>query len=141
MPDQRGAAGHPSAHQRAHARLEHLEFERLGEVIIGARIEAGHQVLDAVQGRENEHRHGGLAQPEALEHLEPRALGQPDVEDEQVEIVGLKRCLGLLAVLHLIDRIPGLAQRPDHGFGHARMIFGNQYVHSFLLWLSLAKPT
>src|ERR1043165_211995 len=82
-----------AARERANARRELRELERLSQEIIGARIEPTHAVLHVVERREDEHRRRGRAPAKGLEDLESRLAGQAQVEDEQVELGGLERAL------------------------------------------------
>jgi len=52
-----------AAQQRAHAGKHLLQMERLGDIIVGAGIEALHLVAPAVAGGEHEHRHGAPGTP------------------------------------------------------------------------------
>ena len=76
-----------AADQRAHARLQLGELERLGEVVVGAEVQARDPVLDRIAHGEDQHRHAGAARAQALQHLEAVHLGQSQVEQHQVELV------------------------------------------------------
>ena len=80
-----GLTAGAAACERAHARFQLLQRERLGQIVVGAQVEPAHAVLDAVLRGENQH--GQLAAPaaQALQHLESAHLRQADVQDEQVE--------------------------------------------------------
>src|SRR5213078_2402678 len=70
--------------QRADARQELLERERLRHVVVGAAVEAGHLVRHAVPRRQHEHRRDDAAVAEAGEDAEAVALGQHEVEHDEV---------------------------------------------------------
>ena len=73
-----------AAQQRAQARLELLQRERLDEVVVGARVEAGDPVVDRVAGGEHEHRRVVARLAQAHADLEPVELGHRDVEHHRV---------------------------------------------------------
>jgi hypothetical protein len=89
-----------AAAAQPHPGQDLLERERLGDVVVGAALQAGHGVADAVAGGEDDHRDvdPGLAEPP--EHGEPVHLGQSDVEDEQVELAAAGVVVGGLPVGH-----------------------------------------
>ncbi|MDR9158743.1 hypothetical protein FEP45_03792 [Burkholderia multivorans] len=107
--DGRAAAG-AAPRQRAHARLELVQRERLGHVVVGAEIEPFHALVDAVGGGQDQDREIGIARAQALQHVEPGHFGQAEIEDQQVESLHRQRGIGLDAALHVVDRIARLAE-------------------------------
>ena len=92
------AARRPPPHQGPHPGQELLEPERLGQVVVRARIEAADDVFDRVAG--GEHQDGSVA-PLATElrrHLESVLLGQHDVEQDDVVLVDVGQHGGFVAV-------------------------------------------
>ena len=82
LDDLGGGAAVGAAQHRLHPRDELGGRERLGEVVVGAELEAEHAVDLAVAGGEEDHRdRRRLAEPAA--HLEPVDVGQADVEHDQ----------------------------------------------------------
>ena len=73
------------ARQRAQPRQQLLEGERLDEVVVGAGVEAGDAVVDAIAGGEHEDRGLRATGPELAAHGEAVQLGQEQVEDDDVE--------------------------------------------------------
>ncbi len=72
------------AHQRAQARDELVERERLGHVVVAAGLEAGQPVDQRVAGGEEEHRRLHPLGPERLAGVAPVAVGEADVDHEDV---------------------------------------------------------
>jgi hypothetical protein len=116
----------------AHARDQLARRERLGDVVVGAELEADDAVdLVAARGQEDDRHLARLANP--LEDLEAARIGQADVEDDQrrgrladplqrflagrapgrLEAVGAQRVLQRVgdAGLVLDDEDPGLHRR------------------------------
>ena len=69
---------------RAHAREQLGEPERLGDVVVGAGVEAADRVHLAVLRGQEDDRHGRAALADALADLQAVDARQPDVEDQQV---------------------------------------------------------
>ena len=71
----------------ADARLQEHRVERLGQVVVGAELDAAHHAVDVVERRDHDHRN--VAQPgivlEAAQHREAVHLGHHDVEQDQVD--------------------------------------------------------
>ena len=73
-----------AADQRAHARLELGQVERLGHVVVGAEVEALDPLLERVARGEDQHRHARAPVAQAPQHRQAVELGQRDVEHHQV---------------------------------------------------------
>ena len=72
---QRAVAGAGSPQQRAHARAELLDRERLHQVVVRARVEPFDPVVDRVARGDDEDRHGVLAAAQRPAHLDAADLG------------------------------------------------------------------
>src|SRR6185312_236635 len=83
----------------ADARLQFLDLEGLGEVVVSARIEAAHAPVEAGIGGEHDHRHRISATAQVLQHVEPTASRKRKIEDDQRMLAESKRMLGILAVM------------------------------------------
>src|SRR4030095_13608308 len=107
----RDALARPPAQQRAHPREELVEGEWLGEVVVGAEIEAGHLIGEPVARGEQQHRHLDLLLSSGLEDAQAIELGQPDVEDDEVGAGPLDQAFeGGGAVAHHLDRVAFLLE-------------------------------
>ena len=118
-----------ASREGAHARFQFLERERLGEVIVGAEVEAAHAGFDAVLRGEDQHGQLAAAPAQALQHLEAVHPGKADVEDQQVEFEARDRAIGLGAGRDAVDRVPALAQARRETIGQNRVVFGDQNPH------------
>ena len=76
--------GPDGALARAHPRDELVEGERLHQVVVGAELEAGHDVLDL--GTRRQHEDLGRVAPasDLTEHIEAVDVRQPEVEHHEV---------------------------------------------------------
>src|SRR3954447_6890933 len=114
--DERSAAARrPAPQQRAPPGQQLLALERLDEVVVGARVEPTHAVLERVAGGEHEDRDvAAVAQP--ARHLDAVEARQAEVEHNGVGLEHrrlLERGHSVLGQLHVIALEPQRAtQRP-----------------------------
>jgi hypothetical protein len=118
-----------AAQQRPHAGFELRQVEGLGEVVVGAEIQAAHAVGQRVERGEHQHRHGGLAGPQAAQHLQAVDARQADVQDRQVVDAQRQGPVGLLTVVGDVHRVSGLHQRAAQGVGKDQVVLGKQDSH------------
>ena len=123
MADRRIAAARLTADQRAHARAEFVEIERLDKVVVGAGVEAFDAVGHRVARRHDQHRQRVAARAQRREHIETVALGQAEVEQHQVVGLRARRAERRFAVFHPVDGEAFAAQRLAHAFGDHPVIF------------------
>ena len=119
-----------AADQRAQASDQFLGLERLGEIIVGAGIEAGDLVRPAVARGQHQHRHLAPFLAPAVEHGQAVDLGQAEIEDHRVIAFGRAEIMAVLAVGGEVDGIAGAFERraqlaPEIGF-----VFDDQNAHS-----------
>ena len=118
-----------AADERAQAGDQLFGLEGLGEIIVGARIEARDLVRPAVARGEHEDGHVLAFLAPLVEHGEPVHLGQAEIEDDGViGFVGAEE-MTVLAIGGEIDRIARAFERraelpPQIGF-----VFDDQDAH------------
>ena len=105
-----GVAG-GAAQQRPDARQHLLDMERLGDVVVGAGVEALHLVAPAVARGQHQHRHGAAGAAPGFQHRDAVHLRQADVEDHRVIGLGLAEVMAFLAVEGAVDHIARVGQR------------------------------
>ena len=66
-----------AAHQRLHPRLQFAHLEGLYEIVVRAKIEAGHPIVEPVARRNDEHRRVCALPPRRLQQVEPVSAGEP----------------------------------------------------------------
>src|SRR3977135_4567499 len=86
-------------------------MKRLGDIVVGAGIEALDLVAPAVARREAWPRPGAARPPPGFEHRDAVHLGQPDVEDDGVVGLALAEEVALLAVEGAVDDIARVGER------------------------------
>ena len=99
-----------AADDSAEAGEQFLRLERLGQIIVGAGVDAGHAFRPgAARGQDQDRRrHARGAQvPDHRQSVEPR---QAEVEDDAVEVLSLAAQPGLLAVAARLRRRSRLAR-------------------------------
>ena len=91
------------AQQRADARGELVELERLHEVIVGAGVEARDAIGDRVARGQDQHGPRVAAPAHRAQHVEALLARQAEIEQQEVVHVLRERELGGAAVLHPVD--------------------------------------
>ena len=116
---ERGAA----PHQRAQARQQLGEGERLGQIVVRPDVEPVHAVVETVARREHEHRHGGALGAKAAANLHAVDAGNHQVEDHTVVLVVVKVLERGVAVAGAIDGVAVLPQPARQHGGEAGVVF------------------
>ena len=112
----RAHIGRPGpAQEGAHARGQLDDRERLHEVVVGARVEAGHAVVDAVTRREHQDRRRDALRPQPAGDGEPVHPGHRHIEDDRVR----RRCLGVREGRPTVgDSVDGVALGGERALEH-----------------------
>src|SRR5262245_32070983 len=97
-----------AAQERAPAREELGEGERLRQVVVRAGVETGHAIDNRVAGREHGRLDAGM--PESPAELDPWHAGQEPVKDDQVVVADPGELLAFLTVASDVDDKPLLSQ-------------------------------
>lgn len=129
MLDLRGGSARFAAQERPDPRGQLIEVEGLDQIVVGSRVESLHPVGDCVPGRDDEYRQSGMTRPQALQHVQPVPPGQPQVEQEQIELLGAQHLLGGIALVHPIDREAIAPQTGTNRLADHRVIFNEQQSH------------
>ena len=106
-----------AAQQRADAGQHFFHVERLGDIIVGAGIEARHLVAPAVARGEDEHRHLLAGAAPFFQHADAIEHRQAEIENHRVIGFGVAEEMAFLAVHGLVDHIARIGQgrRPAGG--------------------------
>ena len=99
-----------AAHQRADARQHLLDMEGLGDIVVGAGVDALHLVAPAVARGEDQNGHVAPLAAPGLEHADAVHARQADVEHHRVIGLGLAEIMPLLAVTRGVDGVAGIAE-------------------------------
>ena len=118
----------PPAQQAADARQQLVETERLGQIVVGAFLEAAHQVLRVVLRGEDQDRHVVARGARAAQHLDAVHLGQHQVEDHELEAArGIGQpARGGGAVARDLDRVALRREIEAQTLGQMRLVVDHQ---------------
>ena len=115
--------------ERADAGEELVELERLGEIVVGARVQSADHVLDGVAGSEHEDRSVTTFPSELVGDLESILLRQQQVEQDDVVIIGVCQHGGLLAIRGHVDDVSLFLQSVVDESGHLGVVFDDEDLH------------
>ena len=119
-----------AAQQRPHPGQQFLERERLGQVVVGAGIEAGHPLGHRVARGQHQDRQvvAGAAELTAdFEAVQPR---HHHVEHQGVRPIAGDQLERFESVLGQLDRVAVEGERPAQGFAHRAIVVDDKYAHS-----------
>ena len=117
------------AQQRAQARLQLAQGERLDEVVVGAGVEALDAIVDRVARGEHQHGRPVTGLPQAPADLEPVEPRHRDVEDDRFGGRGGQPIEGFLAVGGEVDVVPVKRERTLQCCANGRLVVDNQDLH------------
>jgi hypothetical protein len=128
-PKDRGSLGGPAPHERAQARQQLGERERLGQVVVGAGVEPRDPVGHRVARRKHEDGapSTGLAQPPA--DLEAVDVWQHQVQDDRVVRVLATQPDRVLPPPGHVHRVPLLLEGAFEQAGHLDLVLDHQDPH------------
>lgn len=122
------------AQQRANAGENLFEMKRLGDIIVGAGIEALHLVAPAVPRGQDQHRHGALVAPPRLQHRNAVHLGKPDVEHHGVVGLAVAEEVPLLPIECAVYDIACVGQGRRELAVEIGIVFNNKKAQRRLQW-------
>lgn len=93
-----------TAQQRSQAGQQLFDGERLGQIVVGARVQPGHAVADGVARSNHQDRHA-TARPNPARELEAIHALQDQVEEREVELHDVQRRQRLRAIGESFDPI------------------------------------
>ena len=105
-----------------------LEVKGLGEVVVGAGVEAAHLVLGAAEGCEHQDRNlGGLfVATESLADGEPIDVGQHQIQQDHIGSVLLGKGLALDAVIGALHIETAVLEVARHQIAHVAVVLDEQ---------------
>jgi hypothetical protein len=101
-------------------------MERLGDIIVGAGVEAVHLVAPAIARGQDQHRHHASAAAPGFQHRDAVHLRQADIEDDGVVRLALAEVMAFLAVERPVDGIAGVRQRAGELAVQVRIVFNDK---------------
>ena len=131
----RAALGRRAPHESAHSREELVEVEGLGQIVVGAGVEAEHHVTLGAARREHQdgHRQGVVPIAQRAADREAVQLRQVEVQHDAVEALGEGAAQTLLAVVGHRHRMPLELQKALQIGGQLQIVFHDEDGHDVSL--------
>ena len=113
----------------ADAREELAEVERLHEVVVRPGVQAADAVGRRVARREHEERGGSVVLPRPRDDVDPLGAGHPPVDDRDVVLVPAQLVDRVVAAVHGVHVVAGVAQPQDEDLLEAAVVLGDEDAH------------
>src|SRR5690606_18490660 len=117
----------------AYTRGKFGKIERLGDVVVGARIKTGHAVVQAVARRDNEHGDLVAVLAQLAQYVQAAAARQVQVEQQQVVRLPRERARGLVSVGQPVDRVALVGEELLQRMAQGGVIFDYEDSHVAIL--------
>jgi hypothetical protein len=122
--------GAPAPDECANPRHELRERERLDHVVVGARVETEHTILERVARRQHKDRRLDAAVPQGFQDLETVPARQREIQQNGVELLGRDAEERAFARA-LDDHVVSLAEESlAQGVGDLQLVFDDENAHS-----------
>lgn len=126
--DGRGSAGAPDERADAGKHLFHAEW--LGDVVVGAAVDALHFFVPATAGGEDQDRPAKARGAPAAEKRQSVDLGEPEIEQHDIVLAGVRQVVSLSSVGGRVHGVAGLGQLLGQSPGDQRFVLDNQNSQS-----------
>ena len=121
-----------AARHRAHAGGQLFQLEGLDQIVVGSGVQAGHAVGGGIAGGQHDHRGGVAAAAQRAQHAQAGArlgglaglVGQAQVEQQQVEVLGRQRGIRRRHVINPVHRMAFQAQGLAQAVADHAVVFG-----------------
>ncbi len=121
-----------AAHERPRARFQLRQRERLGDVVVGAEIEAPHAVRFGVVGGKNQDAPRVASAAQLAQHVESVDARKAEVEHDQVVVLLRASPQGQLPRLSMVHGVARLSQRSYEPIGQRLVVLDDQNSHDKL---------
>ena len=118
-----------AADQRPDPRQHFLDLERLGDVVVGAAVDALDLLVPAGARREHEHWHHQARRAPPAEQRQAVDSGQAEIEQDGVVLFGPGEEIGALAVGRDVDGVAGAGQGGAEVLRQPRLVLDDQQSH------------
>jgi hypothetical protein len=122
-----------TANQRSKTGDQLFGLKRLGQIVVGPRIEAGNLVRPAVTRRQHQHWHLARFLAPAVENGQPIDFRQAEIEDDRIIAFGRAEIVAILAIGGEIDGIASAFQRRAQLPAKIGFVFDDQDAHQIPL--------
>ena len=122
-----------STNQRPHARQHLFDAVRLGQIVVGAAVDAEDAFAPAAAGGEHEDGHGESCLAPAPQEREPVDAGQSEIQQHRVVGLGPRQEVRGRTIGGTVDRVAGGSQRHSKLLGQGRLVLRYQHPHSSVI--------
>ena len=119
----------PAPHDRADAREQLLEGDRLCEVVVGTDVEQRHTIGDVVPSGDNDDGRPAIAVAQRSAHLDSVHVAEPEVEQDRVVLVLGGEPDRLRPAGRPVDGVPLLLEAARDQGGQLRLVLDHQHSH------------
>ena len=106
----------------AQARFDLAQIIGFDDIIVGPRIQTGDAIRDLVAGGGDENRNLTALPAQIAQKVQPRPVGQRQIQQHGVEIGDAQRAAGGVQIGHMIDGMALALQKSLHGIGNIGVI-------------------
>ncbi len=100
-----------TAQQRAQPRLQFRDVERLGQIVVGAKIEVFNDVRQGVLRADDQHRRRIILAPQSLQHHLARYPRQGQIQQDRIVLLRQQQRARFFAAVCLFHGVPRLVQQ------------------------------
>ncbi|KGC71300.1 hypothetical protein DP56_5938 [Burkholderia pseudomallei] len=128
-----------AARDRAHARGQLGQVERLDQIVVGAGVQPRDPVRDLIERGQDDDGHRRAARAQLAQEIEPTPVGQQQIEQDQ--IVGRDRDVPprVREARDAIGRMPVLLDLGADGLAEPRIVFDEKHSHARVLVNGVAR--
>src|SRR6185437_13643130 len=121
----------PLLDRMPHGQQSALDAQRLLQEVEGAQLGGAHRPLDAAVAADHDHRRA----MDLGQHLQSIAVGQPDVEQHEIEVAGADRPQPRGGIAHSLDLVPLVAEHPRQRLLDSDLVIHHQNscLHAYSL--------
>ena len=112
--------------QGTHARCQLEHRKRLGQVVVGAKLQAQHALGLVAARAEHDDGHVAWLAAQVAADVPAAGAGQHQVQQHQIEGLGIDAGHGLATVGDMRELVAGVAQMKTHHVGHGLVVFHQQ---------------
>jgi hypothetical protein len=119
-----------AAHDGVDARHQLVLVERLGHVVVGAKAETAHLVLDAAEPGEDQDGRLDLRDAQRAQHLEAGHIRQVQVQEDDVVVVEFAEVDALFAQIRGVHIEAFGLEHQLNGLSRRAIVLDQQYAHA-----------
>ena len=123
------------AQQRAQSRQQLFHVKRLGQIVVGASVDARHLLLPGTARRQDQYRHVASGGAPAAQHRQPVKHRQAKIKNDGIELLHLAQVVRFTAIVRALHRVAGIRDGLNELGAQRRLVLDHQDAHQCLLRL------